>query len=207
MARRFTEERLVLATHNQGKLAEFRDLMRPLGIQVQSSAELDLPEPVEDGLTFEANAILKAEAACRRAGLPCLADDSGLEVFGLDGDPGIYSARWAGPERDFCLAMARVRDELAGRFGSFAKADRRARFIAVLCLIWPDGHREIVAGEVLGTLVDPPRGAGGFGYDPMFQPDGQALTFGEMAPAAKRALSHRARATDRLLARCFTAGG
>jgi XTP/dITP diphosphohydrolase len=103
--------------------------------------------------------------------------------------------------------MARVRDELAGRFGSFAKADRRARFIAVLCLIWPDGHREIVAGEVLGTLVDPPRGAGGFGYDPMFQPDGQALTFCEMAPAASRVLSHRARATARLLARCVTAGG
>jgi XTP/dITP diphosphohydrolase len=205
MPRRFKEDRLVLATHNGGKLAEFRDLMKPLGIQVQSSAELDLPEPIEDGLTFEANAILKAKSACQRSGLPCLADDSGLEVFGLDGDPGIYSARWAGPERDFSLAMARVRDALIQRFGSFEQADRSARFVAVLCLIWPDGHHEIVEGEILGRLVDPPRGAGGFGYDPMFQPDGQELTFGEMPPEGKRRLSHRARATDRLLARCFDA--
>lgn len=210
MTRQFSEDRLVLATHNAGKLAEFKALMQPLGIEVQSSAELDLPEPVEDGLTFEANAILKAEAATKRSGLACLADDSGLEVFGLDGEPGIYSARWAGDERDFSIAMARVRDGLIQRFGSFREADKRARFVAVLCLIWPDGHREIVEGEVLGELVDPPRGDGGFGYDPMFMPTGQSsasddqcLTFGEMTPLAKRELSHRARATDQLLARCF----
>ena len=207
MPRPFSDDRLVLATHNAGKLAEFQALMKPIGIAVQSSAELDLPEPVEDGLTFEANAVLKAESAAMRSGLPCLADNSGLEVFGLDGEPGIYSARWAGPDRDFTLAMARVRDELARRFGSFEQAEKRARFIAVLCLVWPDGHREIVEGEVLGDLVDPPRGSGGFGYDPMFQPDGSSQTFGEMAPAAKRQLSHRARATDRLLARCFGVGG
>jgi XTP/dITP diphosphohydrolase len=204
--RRFKEDRLVLATHNAGKLAEFNDLMKPLGVSVQSSAELDLPEPIEDGLTFEANAILKAESAMTLTGLPCLADDSGLEVFGLDGEPGIYSARWAGPDRDFSLAMTRVRNELIQRFGSFEQADKRARFVAVLCLIWPDGHREIVEGEVLGELVDPPRGQGGFGYDPMFQPDGQDQTFGEMPAEAKRQLSHRARATDRLLAQCFGVG-
>ena len=205
MARLFKEDRLVLATHNAGKLSEFQALMKPLGILVHSSADLDLPEPVEDGLTFEANAVLKAEAALKRSGLPCLADDSGLEVFGLGGAPGIYSARWAGPDRDFAVAMTRVRDELGRVSGSFAQADKRARFIAVLCLIWPDGHREIVEGDVLGHLVDPPRGSGGFGYDPMFQPEGQDLTFGEMPPEAKRKLSHRARATDRLLERCFSA--
>ncbi len=203
MARLFKEDQLVLATHNAGKLLEFQALMKPLGITVHSSADLDLPEPIEDGSTFEANAILKAEAAVKRSALPCLADDSGLEVFGLDGAPGIYSARWAGPDRDFALAMARVRDELAQAFGSFDQANKQARFVAVLCLIWPDGHREIVEGEVLGDLVDPPRGPGGFGYDPMFRPEGQDLTFGEMSPAAKRQLSHRARATDLLLARCF----
>ncbi len=205
MARLFKEDRLVLATHNAGKLSEFQALMKPLGILVHSSADLDLPEPIEDGLTFEANAVLKAEAAAERSGLPCLADDSGLEVFGLGGAPGIYSARWAGPDRDFAVAMTRVRDELVRVSGSFAQADKRARFIAVLCLIWPDGHREIVEGEVLGHLVDPPRGSGGFGYDPMFQPEGQDLTFGEMPPGAKRKLSHRARATDCLLERCFSA--
>ena len=213
MPRQFEESRLVLATHNNGKLAEFHDLLKPLGVSVQSSAELGLPEPIEDGHTFEANAILKAESAMTLSGLPSLADDSGIEVFGLDGDPGIYSARWAGPDRDFSVAMSLVRDKLIKRFGSFEQADKRARFVAVLCLIWPDGHREIVEGEVLGELVDPPRGDGGFGYDPMFLPEGQSQTFGEMStksqtfgemPAReKRQLSHRARATEKLLAQCF----
>lgn len=205
MVRAFREDRLILATHNAGKLAELRGLMQPLGIEVQSSGELDLPEPVEDGTSFEANALLKARSALEHTGLPCLADDSGLQVFGLDGEPGIYSARWAGPERDFSAAMARVSDQLIQRFGSFEEADRRARFVAVLCLIWPDGHHDFVEGEVLGELVSPPRGDGGFGYDPMFKPDGESRTFGEMPPDAKRQLSHRARAMDRLIGRCFSA--
>lgn len=204
MARRFCEDRLVLATHNAGKLAEIKDLMAPLGIAAVSSGELGLPEPVEDGATFEANAALKAQAAAKASGLAALADDSGLDVRGLDGKPGLFSARWAGRERDFSIAMARVRDELAERFGSFEQADRRARFVAVLCLAWPDGHQEFAEGEVRGQLVDPPRGTGGFGYDPMFQPENETMTFGEMAAGEKRALSHRARAMDRLLAKCFT---
>lgn len=203
MARGFEEARLVLATHNAGKLAEIRALMAPLGVEVVSSGELGLEEPVEDGDSFIANAALKAKAAVEATGLPALADDSGIEVLGLDGEPGIYSARWAGPERDFRAAMAKVRDELAVRFGDFERADRRARFVAILCLAWPDGHQEFAEGEVTGQLVDPPRGAGGFGYDPMFQPDGCAQTFGEMPAADKRALSHRARAMDRLIDACF----
>lgn len=203
MARGFEEARLVLATHNAGKLAEIRALMAPLGVEVVSSGELGLEEPVEDGDSFIANAALKAKAAVEATGLPALADDSGIEVLGLDGEPGIYSARWAGPERDFRAAMAKVRDELAVRFGDFERADRRARFVAILCLAWPDGHQEFAEGEVTGQLVDPPRGSGGFGYDPMFQPDGCARTFGEMPAADKRALSHRARAMDRLIDACF----
>ncbi len=202
-ARRFTGDRLVLATHNAGKLAELKGLMAPLGVAVLSSADLDLPEPVEDGSTFVVNARLKAEAAVAASGLVALADDSGLEVPGLDGEPGVHSARWAGPARDFSLAMARIRAALADRFGSFATADRRARFVTVLCLAWPDGHVEIAEGEISGHLVDPPRGENGFGYDPMFQPEGETRTFGEMPAGDKRALSHRARAMDRLLAAHF----
>jgi XTP/dITP diphosphohydrolase len=203
MARAFAERRLVLATHNAGKLAEIKALMAPLGIEVVSSGELGLAEPVEDGDSFTANAVLKAAAAVAATGLPALADDSGVEVLGLDGAPGIHSARWAGPERDFQKAMAEVRDELVRRFGGFERADRRARFVAILCLAWPDGHREFAEGEVAGELVDPPRGSGGFGYDPMFQPDGCLQTFGEMSAAEKRTLSHRARAMDRLIDACF----
>ena len=203
MPRIFEEPRLVLATHNAGKLAEIRALLAPLGVDVVSSGELGLPEPIEDGDSFTANAELKARAAVEATGLPALADDSGIEVLGLDGRPGIYSARWAGPERDFTLAMAKVRDELAGRFGGFEQADRRARFVAMLCLAWPDGHLEFAEGEVTGELVYPPRGSGGFGYDPMFRPDGQSQTFGEMSPDDKATLSHRARAMDQLVAACF----
>ena len=203
MPRHFDDQRLVLATHNDGKLAEIRGLFAPLGVEVVSSGELGLPEPVEDGDSFHANAALKAKAAVQETGLPALADDSGIEVLGLDGQPGIYSARWGGPDRDFKLAMARVRDELGERFGGFQQADRRARFIALLCLAWPDGHEEFAEGTVEGQLVDPPRGTGGFGYDPMFQPDGRTETFAEMTAAEKRTLSHRARAMDRLIAACF----
>ena len=203
MPRLFTEPRLVLATHNQGKLVEIKAIMAPLGVDVVSSGELDLPEPVEDGDSFVANAVLKAEAAMKATGLPALADDSGIEVLGLDRQPGIYSARWAGPDRDFALAMERVRHELSERYGSFKQADRRARFVAQLCLAWPDGQQELFEGDVTGELVDPPRGSGGFGYDPMFQPDGCTETFGEMPPDGKRELSHRARAMDRMIETCF----
>jgi XTP/dITP diphosphohydrolase len=202
-ARAFSAPRLVLASHNPGKLAELEGLLAPHGVAVVSSRELGLPEPEETGATFAANARLKAHAAVEASGLPALADDSGLEAHGLGGAPGVHSARWAGPERDFAKAMARVRDALALRFGDFARADRRAAFVAVLCLAWPDGHEELAEGRVEGELVDPPRGGGGFGYDPMFAPEGLGRTFGEMAPADKQARSHRARAFRRLLAMCF----
>jgi len=203
VARRLIEGPLVLASPNPGKLAELEELLAGRAVEVISATALGLPEPVEDGATFAANAEIKAQAASQAAGLPALADDSGLVVHGLDGRPGVHSARWAGPERDFARAMARVRDELAARFGSFAAADAGAAFVAALCLAWPDGHAELVEGRVDGTLVDPPRGAGGFGYDPMFVPAGASQTFGELPRAAKQALSHRGRALRRLLATCF----
>jgi XTP/dITP diphosphohydrolase len=203
LARRFAEPRLVLASHNPGKLAELRALLAPRRVEITSARDLGLPEPAETGLTFADNARLKAHAAAQASGLPALADDSGLEVHGLGGAPGVHSARWAGPERDFAKAMARVREELIRRFGSFAEADRRAAFVAVLCLAWPDRHEELAEGRVEGELVDPPRGSGGFGYDPMFVPEGESRTFGEMAPVDKQGLSHRARALRQLLAICF----
>jgi XTP/dITP diphosphohydrolase len=205
LARRFTEPRLVLASHNPGKLEELEALLAPLGIAVTSSRALGLPEPEETGRTFAENARLKAEAAVAGSGLPALADDSGLEVRGLGGAPGVLSARWAGPERDFRHAMAQVRDELVRRAGDFARADRSAAFVAVLCLAWPDGHAELAEGRVEGELVDPPRGSGGFGYDPMFVPDGERRTFGEMPAADKHRLSHRALALRRLVAMSFEA--
>jgi len=206
VARRFVEPQLVLATHNSGKLAELRELLAGRPVEVLSSAALGLPEPVEDGATFAANARIKAHAAVMASGLPALADDSGLAVRGLDGRPGVHSARWAGPERDFGQAMERVRRELAARFGSFAAADRHAEFIAALCLAWPDGHEELVEGRVAGEIVEQPRGQGGFGYDPIFQPVGSSATFGELPRAAKQAQSHRARALRRLLEACFGEG-
>jgi XTP/dITP diphosphohydrolase len=203
VARRFSAPRLVLASHNPGKLAELQALLAPHGVAITSSRDLGLPEPAETGRTFAANARLKGHAAADATSLPALADDSGLEVHGLGGAPGVHSARWAGPERDFGQAMARVRDELRSRFGAFERADRRAAFVAVLCLAWPDGHDELAEGRVEGELVDPPRGTEGFGYDPMFVPEGQGRTFGEMPPADKQQRSHRARALRRLLAMCF----
>lgn len=196
-ARRFAGKRLVVATHNQGKLAEIADLIRPFGVDALSAGALGLAEPEETGNSFEANARLKAEAAMLASGLPALADDSGLVVPALGGEPGIYSARWAGPARDFALAMETVEARLA------CIQDRRASFVAVLALAWPDRHCELFRGEVHGHLVWPPRGALGFGYDPMFQPTGHALTFGEMPPAAKHRMSHRARAFAALVAACF----
>lgn len=203
MTRRFTGERLVLASHNPGKLAELRDLLADHRVEVVSAAALGLPEPPETGASFAANARLKAHAAAAASGLPALADDSGLVVRGLDGQPGVHSARWAGPERDFIRAMARVRAGLIERFGSFEAADRRAAFVAALCLAWPDGHDELVEGEVTGEIVDPPRGSGGFGYDPIFLPTGEKRTFAELPLSAKQALSHRGRALRKLVERCF----
>jgi XTP/dITP diphosphohydrolase len=198
MARRFDGDRLVLASHNRGKLKEFDALLSGLNIQVLSAADLGLDEPEETGLTFVDNALLKARAAMLATGLPALADDSGLAVNSLGGDPGIYSARWAGPSKDFAAAMARVNEALG------AASDRSAAFITVLALVWPDGSLHVVEGRVDGILCWPPRGTGGFGYDPMFMPEGSPLTFGEMTAEQKRKLSHRARALDLLKADCFT---
>lgn len=197
MARRFEGGRLVVASHNAGKVREIRELLAPFGADVVSAGELDLPEPEETGTTFAANAELKALAAAQAAGLPALSDDSGLAVEALGGAPGIYSARWAGPSKDFGVAMRRIEDELAGH------DDRRAHFVCALTLAWPDGHCETFEGRVDGTLVWPPRGERGFGYDPVFQPEGHAATFAEMEPAAKHAMSHRARAFALLVAACF----
>lgn len=189
--------RLVVASHNQGKVREIRHLLAPFSIDVVSAGDLDLPEPEETGVTFGENAAIKALASATAANLPALADDSGLAVEALNGAPGIYSARWAGPSKDFMVAMRKVEDELAGT------EDRRAHFVCALCLAWPDGHTETFEGRVDGTLVWPPRGDQGFGYDPVFQPEGHAITFGEMDPAAKHAMSHRARAFAQLVEACF----
>jgi len=196
-ARRFTGGRLVVATHNPGKLVEIAELLSPFGVAVLGAAALGLREPDETGASFEANAELKARAAAEASNLPALADDSGLVVPALGGAPGIYSARWAGAERDFGRAMARVERDLAG------KRDRRAHFVAALALAWPDAHTETFGGEVHGTLTWPPRGERGFGYDPMFVPAGETLTFGEMEPATKHAMSHRAQAFRKLVVACF----
>ena len=198
MARRLAAgARLVLASHNNGKLAEIADLVRPLGLAVVSAGDLGLPEPVEDAPDFVGNARIKALAAACASGLPALADDSGFCVAALDGRPGVYSARWAGPAKDFAAAMAQVNAELG------QAEDRRAWFVAALCLGWPDGHTETFVGRVDGSVVWPPRGTLGFGYDPMFLPGGAAETFGEMAPEAKHAVSHRARAFGQVLAACL----
>ena len=197
MARRCEGGRLVVASHNPGKVREIGDLLRPFGFMAVPAAELGLPEPEETGSSFAENAELKARAAALAARLPALADDSGLVVPALGGAPGIHSARWAGPEKDFTLAMERVRKELG------ATLDRRAHFVCDLALAWPDGHVEVFEGRVDGTLVWPPRGTRGFGYDPMFLPEGGQQTFGEMEPGAKHQISHRARAFAKLMAVCF----
>jgi len=194
--------RLVVASHNSGKVREIRDLVAPYGLSVVAAAELDLPEPEETGTTFQANAALKALAAATRTGLPALSDDSGIEVDVLNGAPGIYSARWAGPAKDFKLAMQWVADEVRER-GGWVPPGPRANFTAVLCLAWPDGMSEAFEGKVYGHLVWPPRGTRGFGYDPMFVADGETSTFGEMEPAAKHAISHRARAFAKFVTACL----
>lgn len=189
---------LIVASHNAGKVREIRDLLAPFSIDVRSAGDLNLPEPEETGSTYAENAILKAVAAATAANLPALSDDSGVSVSALDGAPGIYSARWAGPEKDFTMAMRKVID-LVG-----PNPDRSVAFICVLCVAWPDGHTECFEGRIDGTLTEP-RGTNGFGYDPFFTPDGYDQTFGEMDPAAKHAISHRARAFTKLVESCFTA--
>jgi XTP/dITP diphosphohydrolase len=199
MARRFAGGALVIATHNLGKLVEMQDLLRPYRIDVTGAGALGLPEPDETGATFEDNAALKARAAASVSGLPAVADDSGLVVAALGGAPGIYSARWAGAAKDFTLAMARVERELGGR------GDRSAYFVAVLALAWPDGHIESFRGEVHGSVVFPPRGTRGFGYDPIFLPTGETQTFGELDATARMAVSHRSVAFRQLARACFGA--
>lgn len=198
MARRIEPgTRLVLASHNKGKLREIEALLRPFGVDVVSAGALGLPEPEETAPDFEGNARIKALAAATASGLVALSDDSGFCVAELGGDPGVFSARWAGPDKDFTLAMAEVNRRLG------PAADRRAWFVAALCLAWPDEHTEVFVGRVDGVAVWPPRGDRGFGYDPMFLPEGGTETFGEMDPDAKHAISHRARAFAQLTAACF----
>ena len=208
MPRRISGQ-LVIATHNSGKLAEMRELLSPHGVTAISASELGLPEPEETGDSFAANAKLKAVAAADVAKLPAFADDSGLVVEALDGAPGIYSARWAGPSKDFNAAMSRIERLLEER-GANEPAQRKAHFVSALCVAWPDGHVEEVEARVDGTLVWPPRGTAGFGYDPMFLPDGFERTFGEMSsiekhglPPLGKGLSHRARAFVKLAERCL----
>jgi XTP/dITP diphosphohydrolase len=197
MARTITEDTLVIATHNAGKVTEIAALLEGRVVSFKSSGELGLPEPVEDGGTFKDNALIKARSAARHSGKLALADDSGLCVNGLGGDPGIYSARWAGENKDFRLAMREVETQLDG------VADRSAYFVCALALCWPDGHEEIFEGRVNGTLEFPARGEKGFGYDPIFVPDGYDVTFAEINPDEKHAISHRADAFRQLVAACF----
>ncbi len=201
--------RLVIATHNAGKLVEMRDLLGHYGIEAVSASELELAEPEETGTSFAANARIKAQAAALASGIPALSDDSGLAVDALDGAPGVYSARWAGPDKDFHRAMEKIEGMLRER-DAFTAQQRSAHFVSVLCVAWPDGHLEEFEGRIDGTLVWPPRGEQGFGYDPMFLPDGFALTFGEMSreekhglPPRGQGLSHRARAFLKLAEACL----
>ncbi len=202
MARKLTGDILVVASHNQGKVREINDLIAPFGLKAKSASELNLSEPEETGKTFEDNALLKAQAASKATLLPALADDSGFCVSALEGAPGIYSARWAGEDKDFARAMRNVHEKLC----ETESTDKKASFVACLCLAWPDGHYEIFRGEVLGNFVWPPRGEKGFGYDPVFLPEGFDKTFGEMTSdekhgwkpsdlgGSRQPLSHRAKA-------------
>jgi XTP/dITP diphosphohydrolase len=192
-----SRQKLVLASHNPGKLREIEALLKPHGIEVISAGALGLPEPEENAPDFAGNARIKGLAAATASGLPALSDDSGFCVAALGGAPGVFSARWAGPAKDFAAAMATVNQRTAD------SPDRRAWFIAALCLAWPDGHTETFLGRVDGAMVWPPRGEKGFGYDPMFVPVGSQQTFGEMDPDDKHAVSHRARAFAQVLASCF----
>ena len=195
--RKFDGEELLIATHNKGKAREISDLLAPYIKTFCTAGDLNLPEPEETGTTFAENAILKAQAAAQASGKISLADDSGLVVKALGGDPGIYSARWGGPDKDFNLAMKKVHEALADT------EDRSASFVCVLALGWPDGYTETFEGRVSGTIIWPMRGDKGFGYDPVFQADGYDVTFAEMEPDEKHAISHRARAFDLMVKNCL----
>lgn len=213
--RKLDTKTIVVASHNAGKIREIEDLIGPFGFSAKSAAELKFEEPDETGTTFEENATIKALASAKASGLPALSDDSGLVIDALDGAPGVYTANWAEKEdgtRDFSMAMEKVEKALADK-GITETRDRTARFVSVLCLAWPDGHTELFRGEVEGHVVWPPRGTQGFGYDPVFQPDGYETTFGEMSaeekhgwkPGDAAALSHRARAFKRFVETCLKA--
>ncbi|MCP8897254.1 RdgB/HAM1 family non-canonical purine NTP pyrophosphatase [Shinella daejeonensis] len=213
--RKLETKTIVVASHNAGKIREIEDLIAPFGFSARSAADLKFDEPEETGTTFEENAAIKALASARAAGLPALSDDSGIVIDALGGAPGVYTANWAEKAdgtRDFSMAMEKVEKALAEK-GAVAAKDRTARFVSVLCLAWPDGHTEMFRGEVEGQVVWPPRGARGFGYDPVFQPDGHETTFGEMSaeekhgwkPGDPTALSHRARAFRLFVETCLKA--
>ncbi|MFK0162775.1 RdgB/HAM1 family non-canonical purine NTP pyrophosphatase [Rhizobium sp. NPDC090279] len=213
--RKLDTKTIVVASHNAGKIQEIRDLIGPLGFAAKSAADLNFIEPDETGTTFEENATIKALASAQASGLPALSDDSGLVIDPLGGDPGVYTANWAETAdgtRDFAMAMRKVETALE-RAGATSPESRTARFVSVLCLAWPDGHTELFRGEVEGTVVWPPRGTQGFGYDPVFQPEGYETTFGEMSaeekhdwkPGDQQALSHRARAFKVFVETCLEA--
>lgn len=195
--RKFTENELVVATHNKGKAREITALLSSYVDHFYTAGELNLPEPEETGKTFKENAILKAVAAATGSGKPALADDSGLAVHALNGDPGIYSARWGGAEKDFNLAMRKVHGALGDA------PDRSASFVCALAIAWPDGHAEVFEGRVHGNIIWPMRGEKGFGYDPVFQPDGYEITFAEMDTQEKQDISHRAKAFEQLVENCL----
>lgn len=213
--RKLDTKTIIVASHNAGKIREIEDLIAPFGFSARSAAELRFEEPDETGTTFEENATIKALASAKASGLPALSDDSGLVIDALDGAPGVYTANWAEKEdgtRDFAMAMEKVEKALAEK-GATAVKDRTARFVSVLCLAWPDGHTELFRGEVEGHVIWPPRGDKGFGYDPVFQPEGFETTFGEMSaeekhgwkPGDASALSHRARAFKIFVETCLKA--
>jgi XTP/dITP diphosphohydrolase len=199
MPRRLTEKRLVVASHNQGKVREIADLIAPFAIEAVPASALALAEPEETEPTFIGNALIKAHAAASASGIAALSDDSGLCVDALDGEPGVLSARWAGPRKDFRDAMQKVHECMA----KSGNNDRTAHFVCALAIAWPDGHAETFEGRVTGQLVWPPRGTLGFGYDPMFVPEGHSITFGEMRPAQKHGMSHRARAFAKFVEACL----
>jgi XTP/dITP diphosphohydrolase len=203
MARRFAEPRLVVATHNRGKAGEIRAMLAPFGVEIVSAGDLGLAAPEETGTTFEENATLKARAAAQASGLPSLADDSGLSVHALDGEPGVYTADWEGPTRDAMVGMKQIQEEFAARDVPDNDAARTATFHCVLALAWPDDHVDLFHGALDGHIVWPPRGSGGHGYDPCFQPMGEACTCAEMTDTEKNAISHRGRAFAQLVAACF----